>query len=131
MEVDGLRTRAELAYKTIVSINPENEKTQVPEFQHQNDILRARLNMETARIAWKDLLRFFAAGTVIAVSNELDLVEVAIQISNDNKALIEQWMLEKRVDKVSDAQAKDWLETDASLWAVVVRPWILVQQVTE
>lgn len=131
MEVDGLRTRAELAYKTIVSINPENEKTQVPEFQHQNDILRARLNMETARIAWKDLLRFFAAGTVIAVSEELDLVEVAIQISNDNKALIEQWMIEKRVDKVSDAQAKDWLETDASLWAVVVRPWILVQQVTE
>jgi hypothetical protein len=131
MEVDGLRTRAELAYKTIVSINPENEKTQVPELQHQNDILRARLNMETARIAWKDLLRFFAAGTVIAVNDELDLVEVAIQISNDNKALIEQWMLEKRVDKVSDAQAKDWLETDASLWAVVVRPWILVQQVTE
>jgi len=103
----------------------------VPDLQHQNDILRARLNMETALIAWKDLLRFFAAGTVVAVSDELDLVEVAIQISNDNKALIEQWMLEKRVDKVSDAQAKGWLETDATLWAVVVRPWILVQQATE
>jgi hypothetical protein len=103
----------------------------VPESQHQNDILRASLNRETARIAWKDLLRFFAAGTVIAVSDELDLVEVAIQISNDNKALIEQWMHEKRVGKVSDAQAKDWLETDATLWAVVVRPWILVQQATE
>ncbi|HUX63872.1 DUF2288 domain-containing protein [Sulfuricella sp.] len=102
----------------------------MPELQHQNDILRAKLNRETSRISWKELLRFFAAGTVIAVSAELDLVEVAIQISNDNKALIEQWMLEKRVDKVSDAQAKDWLETDATLWAVVVRPWILVQQVT-
>ena len=103
----------------------------MPELQHPNDILRARLNSETARIAWKDLLRFFAAGTVIAVSDELDLVEVAIQISNDNKALIEQWMIEKRVGKVSDAQAKDWLETDATLWAVVVRPWILVQRVTK
>jgi len=87
--------------------------------------------METARIAWKDLLRFFAAGTVIAVSDELDLVEVAIQISNNNKALIEQWMLDQRVGKVSDTQAKDWLETDATLWAVVVRPWILVQQAPE
>lgn len=103
----------------------------MPELQHQDDILRARLNRETARIEWKELLRFFAAGTVIAVSEELDLVEVAIQISNDNKALIEQWMIDKRVDKVSDAQAKDWLETDATLWAVVVRPWILVQQITE
>jgi hypothetical protein len=103
----------------------------VPELQHQNDILRARLNSETARIAWKELLRFFAAGTVIAVSEELDLVEVAIHISNDNKSQIEQWMIEKRVDPVSDAQAKSWLEADASLWAVVVRPWILVQQVSE
>jgi len=103
----------------------------VPELQHQDDILRARLNRETSRIAWKELLRFFAAGTVIAVSEELDLVEVAIQISNDNKALIKQWMLEKRVNKVSDAQAKGWLETDTALWAVVVRPWILVQQITE
>jgi len=103
----------------------------VPELQHQDDILRASLNTETARIAWKELLRFFAAGTVIAVDEELDLVEVAIQISNDSKALIEQWMIEKRVGKVSDAQARGWLKTDATLWAVVVRPWILVQQITE
>ncbi|BAN35111.1 hypothetical protein SCD_n01282 [Sulfuricella denitrificans skB26] len=99
--------------------------------QHQDDILRASLNRETARIAWKELLRFFAAGTVVAVSKELDLVEVAIQISKDNKTTIEQWMLENRIGKVSDAQAKDWLETDTALWAVVVRPWILVQQITE
>lgn len=103
----------------------------MPELPDQDDILRARLNTETARIAWNELLRFFAAGTVIAVSDELDLVEVAIQISNDNKALLEQWMIEKRVGKVSDAQAKDWLGTDACLWAVVVRPWILVQKVVE
>lgn len=102
----------------------------MPELPHQDDILRARLNTQTARIAWKELLRFFAAGTVIAVGEELDLVEVAIQISKDNKALIEQWMIEKRVNLVSDAQAKSWLETDATLWAVVVRPWILVQQRT-
>ena len=88
------------------------------------------MGRSVTRIAWKELLRFFAAGTVIAVSDDLDLVEVAIQISNDNKALIEQWMIEKRVGKVSDAQAKDWLETDAALWVVVVRPWILVQPVT-
>ncbi|MHB1590378.1 MAG: DUF2288 family protein, partial [Sulfuricella sp.] len=56
----------------------------MPQSQHQDDILRAELNRETARIAWKELLRFFAAGTVIAVSQDLDLIEVAIQISNDN-----------------------------------------------
>ncbi|GAO37535.1 hypothetical protein SCT_2965 [Sulfuricella sp. T08] len=57
-------------------------------------------------------------GMVIVVSKELDWVEVTIQISNNNKALIEN-----RVNKPSGAQAKDRLKTDASLWAVAVRPW--------
>ncbi|BCB27807.1 hypothetical protein SKTS_26930 [Sulfurimicrobium lacus] len=88
---------------------------------------RTRVNLETSRIPWKELLRFFAGGTVIAVSNELDLVEVAVQISHDNKAQVEQWMLAGKVARVSDELAKEWLETDAVLWAVIVKPWILVQ----
>jgi len=73
------------------------------------------------------LLRFFAAGSVIAVDDGLDLIEVAVQISNDNKTQIEQWLMAHKVEKVSDAQAKAWLDADAMLWAVVVNPWILVQ----
>ncbi|MEN6585215.1 MAG: DUF2288 domain-containing protein [Sulfuricella sp.] len=88
---------------------------------------RTRVNLETSRIPWKELLRFFASGAVIAVSSELDLVDVAFHISQDNKAQVEQWMLAGKVVRVSDEQAKEWLETDAVLWAVVVKPWILVQ----
>ncbi len=77
---------------------------------------------------WAELLRHFAAGSVIAVSNDLDLIDVAVCISNDDKAAVAQWMAEHRVAKVSDAQAAAWLEADAALWAVVVSPWILVQQ---
>ena len=88
---------------------------------------RAKVILETSRIPWKELLRFFAGGAVIAVSIELDLVEVALQISEDNKIQVEQWMLEGKVAQASDEQAKKWLETDAVLWAVVVKPWILVQ----
>jgi hypothetical protein len=32
------------------------------------------------------------------------------------------------VVKVTDEQAFVWNETDASLWTVVVKPWILVQE---
>jgi len=35
-------------------------------------------------MAWKELLRFFASGTVIAIDSELDLVELAFQISQNN-----------------------------------------------
>ncbi|BBL70431.1 DUF2288 domain-containing protein [Methylogaea oryzae] len=93
-----------------------------------NDALfRAKLNLETAQIAWKELQRYFASGLVLAVAPELDLVEVAAQMSADNKTAMEQWLASGAVAKVSDRQAAGWYEADAQLWAVVVRPWILVQ----
>ncbi len=92
-----------------------------------DEITRTKVNLETSLIPWKELLRFFASGTVIAVSIELDMVDVAVQISEDNKAQVEQWLLAGKVAPVSDELAKAWLETDVSLWAVVVKPWILVQ----
>lgn len=94
------------------------------------EISRAKVNLETSQIPWKELLRFFAGGTVIAVDASLDLVEVALQISLDNKAQVEAWMADGKVGRVSDEQAREWLEADASMWATVVKPWILVQPET-
>ncbi len=95
---------------------------------NQHELLRAKLNGETSCMPWTELLRFFATGAVIAVSDELDLVEVAACIARDDKKAVAQWMAENRIGKVSDAQATAWLEADAALWTVVVKPWILVQQ---
>lgn len=94
----------------------------------EDDLLRKKLNGETARFAWKELQRFFASGAVIAVADNLDLVEVAFQIAKDNKAAVEQWMANKQLGRVPDEQAQAWLESDIALWTVVVKPWILVQQ---
>lgn len=89
--------------------------------------LRIKLNMETSRIGWTELLRYFAGGSVIAVSDDLDLVEVALRITKDDKDAVTQWLAEQRIAQVSDAQAQAWLDADATLWTVVVRPWVLVQ----
>jgi hypothetical protein len=94
----------------------------------QGDELRAKINGETSRLPWKELERFFAGGAVIAVSSDLDLVEVAYRVASDDKVAVAQWMAENRVARVSDAQANSWLEADVSLWTVVVKPWVLVQQ---
>ncbi|HJU99246.1 MAG TPA: DUF2288 domain-containing protein [Burkholderiaceae bacterium] len=95
----------------------------------ENDTdLRLKVNRETARLPWTELLKHFAAGNVVWVANSLDLVDVAVRISHDDKANISQWMNAGLVAKVSDQQAQSWLEADAELWAVVVSPFILVQQ---
>ena len=95
----------------------------------ENDTdLRDKINRETARLAWSELQKHFAGGTVVFVSDELDLVDVAVRISHDDKANIVQWMADGKIAKVSDQQARDWLETNATLWTAVVNPFILVQR---
>lgn len=101
--------------------------TQVPADQEQK-LLHAKLNTETSQIAWSELLRYFAGGLVIVVSNDLDLVDVAARFSIDDKATVEQWLNESKLAKATDEQATAWLEADALLWAVVARPWVLVQE---
>lgn len=91
------------------------------------DIAREKVNLETSQIAWKELQRFFANGSAVFVAPDLDLVEVAYQFSIDNKEQVASWMQNNQVALVSDRQAIAWLEADAEVWAVVVKPWILVQ----
>jgi hypothetical protein len=92
------------------------------------DALRLKLNHETARMHWEELQRFFAAGLVVVVDNTLDLIEVAVAFTNDDRPAVEAWMGQQKVAKASDADAAAWLAQSAQLWTVVVRPWILVQK---
>lgn len=95
----------------------------------ENDTeLRDKVNRETARLPWSELVKHFAAGTVVFVADDLDLVDVAVRISHDDKDNIVQWMAAGKIAKVSDQQAQEWHDADASLWTAVVSPFILVQR---
>lgn len=92
------------------------------------ELSKEKVNLETAKIHWTELQRFFAKGEAVWIASELDLVEVGYQFSIDNKTEIQHWLENKQLALVADEQALRWLETDAELWAVVVKPWILVQE---
>ena len=96
---------------------------------NDNTLLHAKLNLETAPIAWTELQRFFATGVVFRVDNSIDMVEVAVHISNDDRAKVEQLLGSGQLARVSDEFALKWFETDATLWSVVVKPYILVQEI--
>lgn len=97
--------------------------------ENQDNIaLHDKLVRETGRIAWSELQTYFATGAVIYVSDSLDLIDVAMRISQDDKAAVEQWMQTRQLGRMSDDQAAEWLEMEATVWSVVVNPWILVQQ---
>ncbi|WP_414981812.1 DUF2288 family protein [Congregibacter sp.] len=83
---------------------------------------------QTAQIAFTELQRYFAAGRLVKVSDELDLIEVAVQLSEDNAAQFEQWLEQGSLDGVNDERATLWLAEDRVLWTVVADPWVLVQE---
>jgi hypothetical protein len=94
----------------------------------ENDTeLHDKINRETARIKWGELERHFAQGAVVYVSEELDLIEVALRISHDDKQSVQRWMAEGKLAKVTDLQAQTWTAADEALWASVVSPYVLVQ----
>ena len=70
-----------------------------------DELTKEKVNLETAKIHWKDLQRFFAKGEAVWVSSELDLVEVGYQFSIDSKSHVQAWMENNQVALVSDAQA--------------------------
>jgi len=95
--------------------------------RQDRELKRAKINGETARIPWLELQRYFAAGKVMQVAQDLDLVDVAYALQQDDVAQFESWTANAQVAPVSDDQARSWVADETAVWAVVVKPWVLVQ----
>lgn len=89
--------------------------------------LYAKLLGETASITWSELQPFFARGALLWVEAPLDLIEVAEAVAENQAEKVAAWLAGEEVSKVSESRALDLLERDPPLWAVVVAPWVLIQ----
>lgn len=94
-----------------------------------SDILRAKLNLETAQLAWPELERHFARGVVIKIAPGVDLVDAALQVAENKASTVQEWLAEGRIARAELADAEDWHARQPMFWAVVVAPWVLIQEV--
>lgn len=92
------------------------------------ELLRVKLNAETAQVAWPELERHFARGAVVKVASGLDLVDVALAFAQDDKSVVTPWLQAGTVAVLDVDGARDWAERNPGLWAVVCAPWVLVQE---
>ena len=90
--------------------------------------LYAKLLGETAAITWEELQPFFARGALLWVEGAEDLVDVALAVAEDDKARISALLAAGKLSKVEESRAQDLLARDPKLWAVVVAPWVLIQE---
>jgi hypothetical protein len=98
--------------------------------QQERELERAKIVAETAKIPWLELQRFFASGKVIWVASDLDLVEVGCALQQDDVQRVSEWTENLQLAAVSDDQARRWVADDSLLWAVAIKPWVLVQELT-
>lgn len=89
--------------------------------------LRQNLALETDRINWHELQRFFAKGVVFYLDASCDLVDVAVNIAQDDQEAVQALKDTNKLTPVSNEQAKGWYEQNAELLCVVIAPFLLVQ----
>jgi len=105
---------------------PTNKKSPEPELTPKQ-----KFNLETGKLDWQEIQTHFARGVVIVVNQGLDLIDVAVKLSDDNAKVIEQLIDTGDIVRAHDDHARSWVEKEPSFWAVVVSPWVLVQEIKE
>ncbi|KGQ70416.1 hypothetical protein A1D23_00980 [Chelonobacter oris] len=89
------------------------------------------LNQQTAKIHWHELQPHFARGKVLYIDPDLDLLEVAQAMVQDNSRYIAALIAQKRLYAVTETQARQFYQDNQLMWAVVLAPWVLAQPVAE
>lgn len=97
--------------------------------QLTRDELLQKLNLETGQISWQELQRYFARGVVVVLAPQQDLVAVGADLAHDNQQRIATLVDGGKLHRATDDDAKAWQAQDPRFWALVVAPWVLVQQI--
>ena len=90
---------------------------------------KGELAQECTAIYYKEIERFFAKGVLILVGKDLDILDVALVVQNDDSEQLKQWLESGKVLPVNDEYAVKWSQSETQLLAVTVVPWLLVQEI--
>ncbi|MDO4997067.1 MAG: DUF2288 domain-containing protein [Neisseria sp.] len=92
-------------------------------------LLNEKINTETAKIAWSELQTHFARGAAVYVHADLDLIATARLFADDDSSTVAKLMQQGQIHLVSESQAAEFYQNNQQMWAVVIAPWVLIQEV--
>ena len=90
--------------------------------------IREKLEKEVGPADWKVIGPHYNRGAIIIVSPELDLIDVAIKVAEDDVELVQDWIKDEMLLRPTPDDAKQWEETGRELTSIVVSPFVLVQE---
>ncbi len=85
---------------------------------------------DLAEVNWRELKIHLQRDAIIIVAAELDPIEVAVAVADDDKARVETWIAENQLVKPTVEQLESWeQEPDNRFQMLIVQPFILVQEI--
>lgn len=97
--------------------------------RRMSDDLRAQLAEQIHRVDWKPLAPHAKRGGLVMVDPQLELLEVAVAIAQDDGAQVQQWMAAQQLRRPTLTEAEVWSEeTGDGFTVVIVQPYVLAQR---
>lgn len=92
--------------------------------------LRTQLTEQLAEMEWNWLIPHAQRDALIVVNENLDLVEVALAIANDQTQLVQNWISEQLIQKPSPHQLSDWNNNlQKKFPTIIVQPFVLISEI--
>ncbi len=87
---------------------------------------------DLAEVNWRELKIHLQRDSIIIVAAELDLIEVAVAVADDDKTRVEIWIAENQLVKPTVEQLENWeQEPGHRFQMLIVQPFILVQEIND
>ena len=85
---------------------------------------------DLAEVNYRELKIHLQRDAIIVVAADLDLIEAAVAVADDDKTQVEAWIGANRLAKPTEDQLKMWEEKPDNLFKMlIVQPFILVQDI--
>jgi hypothetical protein len=87
---------------------------------------------DLAEVSWRELKIHLKRDAIIIVDVDLNLIDVAVAVANDDKPLVETWIGEKQLGKPTEDHLRNWeKKSDNRFKMLIVQPFILVQNICD
>ena len=87
-----------------------------------------KLDKYVGEVSWEYLEPHFQSGSLIYIDNSLCIKDVGQALAKDDTKKVKQWLRAGDALKPCQAHAKYWNEVNSTFIALVVSPFVIIQE---
>jgi len=93
------------------------------------EMIRHKLELETYTADWPAMAPHFARGVVVVCGPELDVLDAAVALAQDDATTVAGWMASGALRKATDADGHAWTDGSPTFRFVIVAPFVVTELV--